>query len=415
VSVPIARSAERARVRTASACRYVSDSLYSPQERVAREPLTAWSQRLLSQMRSAVDESGQLCDIALAANCFNQAALVELFRGKMRSARQLCRSHLRWQLEGRRPPPSLPHGSAIQPFINLIRLDVLGGKDVHALASFAALDLARKGIRSAGCSCGSPIPEMLVELVSQNAEAAEIVETVFVIDSLKTLLRSGTPASIAEFCDRNAPGRPAMLSPFFTEARMIAVGRLGDYSSASGLADIEAQRNPELLLVFLVRLIELALFTEQPKRAVQQLLNPSLKIADAILATAPEIVSLGLIWRLALLVRMVGDANEALRIAQCVLARARAVNDEPFEVEVLAFLSRCASQSGDRSTWRSLLSLKLGETEYVGLRRRFREHYLPICSPNDRIGRDVFAPLLSWAAHARGSRYQKIALGDDPT
>ena len=63
------------------------------------------------------------------------------------------------------------------------------------------------------------LPMPIVELVATNQDAATLIETAFVIDSLKILLRSNRSDQIASFCDAEENGRPPLLRPFFSKQR----------------------------------------------------------------------------------------------------------------------------------------------------------------------------------------------------
>jgi hypothetical protein len=346
----------------------VSRAFYTPQVRVVRRPLLAWSTTLEEQLKGEFDHDGVSCRGSSVAFCFNQAALVELFRGRMDDAAELCKAQLQWQLSPTRlAEHALPHFSALQPFINLIRLDARRGDAELALGKFHTLEKIRVGIDSEG---QFRVPELLTELIRKERTAARLAETAFVIDSLKLLLQHEPPIEVLKFCEQHEAGRLAALSPIFAEARIIALCCLGQYNTAREYLHAEIDRDCALAYVFILRLIEMAL-VERDLRILQDLVEMAIELSRSSIVNTPDPNALAWLCRLATLLALTGRELDAFAMALSGLEMAKVIDDEPFQIEFLSFLSRSASSCDARSQFAELLRRKLAHTEYFDLKRRF--------------------------------------------
>jgi hypothetical protein len=173
------------------------DSLYES-GRVPRAPLRDWAAKLLTQLAALGSEPVAW---PYFAGGVNNAALIEVFRGDLQNAQEMCEIQLRWISRLLHAHGVLAAGNlAVQPWVNLGRLCRIRGDDEGALQRFALLVDTLAGV-----------PLRIGPVTFDAAAWRELVHTkvmlpelraVYVVESVKTYLAARDNTGAAEFLRR---------------------------------------------------------------------------------------------------------------------------------------------------------------------------------------------------------------------
>ena len=334
----------------------VSTALLLPQDRIPRGPLTTWAERLASDLvhyRRSFRKVRDLC-AAVARNA-NNTALVASMQGAASVARLLCQQQISWhyRLSKRSRDPAIA-AHAVQPWVNLARLDGMSGDWRAALARLARLqDYRARGRTYLGFV---QVPESGWQVAASTRPSFEAtLDAMYVIDSLKVLLLNREFTEVLAFASHLPPDCPDGLKRFVSEASAVAAARLGDAEGARRIAltALEIAQGWERV-VFKIRIAEISGVADTaqarnvaaPVVAVIQEVSPAKKSSLQILY---------ILQRLSTLCREIGMDGEACSVAKDVYDAARAAGDEVFEIESLRTLSVTAP-SAERGRWREALS-----------------------------------------------------------
>jgi hypothetical protein len=299
----------------------------------------------------------------------NNVALIAAHQGAFEVARKLCSSHVRWQVRlSRRSGDLSLGGHALQPWINLGRLEALTGSWQAALARFAQLR---------GCRPGSPIKLDRARVPGEGwqvlgdtiQDALRFVERAYVVESLKALLLNRRYADVLVFNEALTPDDHPGRSRLVIEATIVAAVGQGDFdrarkTAAAALGQTAAWER----LTFQLRLAETLACTGAADRA-GDLLHPIVRAAMNLSpATWCELQPLYVLARVAAVAREIGLEREAAAMAQRALDGARTARDEVFQLNALRILA--AVTTGDEHcAWKDSLDRLERVTEYQRERR----------------------------------------------
>jgi hypothetical protein len=344
----------------------VSRTLLLPQDRIAREALSPWAVRLTRELREARRGLRLRRHWAVAVSgTTNNAALIAAHRGDTRTAWELCEAHLRWQSRfGRRSGDPATTGHALQPWINLGRLEALDGRGEAAVQRFAVLQ---------GCAAGAALdlgrgrvaPAGWRVIADTSEEFGRYVERVRVVESLKALLLAHADAALLRFAATLGGGLPAALSRLVEEAVVVAAAGAGEHDRAARIAADAARASTGWTrMVFQLRLGETFAAADDTPRAAAVLapvLSAGLRLSPATLG---ELQALYVLTRAAAAGLEAGLALEAAGLARALLDGARAVRDQGFELAALRVLGRAAPPA-TRPRWLAELAALAEATEYA--------------------------------------------------
>lgn len=344
----------------------IAGTLLLPQDRIAREPLSCWASRLMAELEQERRAEWLAREhAAVLGGIGNNAALIAAHQGHSDTARAICEAQLGCQLRwaGKTGDAAIS-GHAMQPWINLGRLDAIAGEWEAALARFAAF---------AGARAGAPLRLGAVQtdgvawqvIGDTPAEFAEFTERVRIVESLKALLGNRRWAEVLAFAEEVPPELGVGTARLVREARIVALAQAGRHmeaeaSARDGLRDSAGWEQ----LVFQLRLAEVIAMAGSPARAAG-LLGPVLRAGlDLPAATCGRLQPLYVLTRAAVAACEVGMHDEAVRLARRLLEGARSAGDEIFELGCLRLLA-AAARADERPGWKEALGRLRSGTEYV--------------------------------------------------
>ena len=354
-----AESATRSRRRWPDV-EHVPTALLVPRDRPARPPLPAWVgevERALDEVPGADPDSG-----ALAA-CFRQAARIERYFGRLHLAEALCGAHLQWVRDesARRGDPALL-GLALDPWIELGRLDRLAGKEEASLRKLSRLPAARG---SASIALGAveirAADWPAIRAARPGIDAA--LDTTWIVESLQTMLAAKSFQRALAFAAREARDPADDAASFLAEARIVVHCHLGRRDAAWDEAGRQAgDVNRSFRPIFQLRAAQaLACFGGQ--RAALELLRDLVVQARGFrVAERPNTAKLHLLDQLTGLAASLGAAEVAAELGEAGLAGATHLRDEVLRA---SFLRRLADGN---SRWRDEYEDLRKRTWYAGLR-----------------------------------------------
>jgi hypothetical protein len=344
----------------------IAGTLLLPQDRIAREPLSCWASRLTADLgRERRAEWPPREQAAVLGGIANNAALIAAHHGYPARARAICeaqvRCHLRRAVD---TGDAAISGHALQPWINLGRLDAIAGEWEVALARFASL---------AGARAGAPIRLGTVQtdgvgwqvIGDTPNQFAEFVERVRIVESLKALLANRRWAEVLAFAEEIPPELGTGTARLVREARIVALVQAGwhveaEESARDGLRDSAGWEQ----MVFQLRLAEVIAMAGSIARAAG-LLRPVLRAGLGLpAATCGMLQPLYVLTRAAAAAHEVGMYEEAACLARRLLEGARFARDEIFELGCLRLLA-AAARANERPGWKEALDRLRSETEYV--------------------------------------------------
>ncbi|HEX6037839.1 hypothetical protein [Longimicrobium sp.] len=352
---------------TAAPAPSIAATILVPQDRVPRQPLGPWAAELarrtaevLRGVRGTHALAGELAGIG------NQAALIAASRGDAAVAWRLTERQLWWHgRQARRARDPGVAAWALQPWVNLGRLEALAGRWREALARFSGLgtyemtDTVQLGcVRLHGPAWRT--------LTRSREQFLRFLETVYVTDTLKALLLNRQWDRVPAFAAPFADGEQRWICE---EACVVAQCRAGAPRTAAARAGIAArQAQGWTRAVLRLRAAEAHACADEPQAAreilvrmarvvrevsVEQLANPSLAPVTARMAAAAQ---------------EAGLMEDAYALAGRVLQGARAARDECMQIDMLRLLADAAPER-ERETWAAALEAAEGTTEYARYRR----------------------------------------------
>jgi tetratricopeptide (TPR) repeat protein len=169
----------------------VHTAILLPHQRLIRQPLPSWAATLDATVRRVLAEGPELTieRARRTVACFNEVALVETYFGRRDRAATLCWGALDWVAAARRLTSSDDvWETAFQPFVNLGRLARIERRWRDSLDMFRTV---RNALHGQPPTLGViELDESALVAALRDAEVRRSLENMYVIDSLKTLLKA---------------------------------------------------------------------------------------------------------------------------------------------------------------------------------------------------------------------------------
>jgi len=327
----------------------IAGAILIPQDRIARQPLTPLAAELthrLQGIRRTVRGTHELS--AQISRIGNVAGLIAASRGEMAVAWRLTERHLWWHgRQARRSGDATVTAHALQPWVNLGRLESLAGRcdealsRLQGLSSFPISDRLELGcVRLSGPAWKALVPS--------RERFLEFLESIFVSDSLKAMLLNRRFDLVQPFAGR-LPGEGEL--HWIGEEACVAREARGWYRAVFRLRAAEAYTCAGEGTCAAGILTQMAGVVQQ--MSGKRKADPKLLPVTARLATACQ---------------EAGLAEFACLLARDVLNAARAARDEPIQIEMLRVLATTAP-AAERQSWAQAAWTLAGDTEYARYRR----------------------------------------------
>jgi hypothetical protein len=312
--------------------------LLNVHDQIARLAILPWLEELRSQL--ALVEHLPTTTVrwrSVIATCANRCALIESYRGKSASARRLCEIQWRWlESESNQNGAVDARALAIQPWINLGRLDWLGGDLDGALRRFAVFgELSETGKLSMG-ELAVPSRAWVHIGFESPQEQRRFGKSVFVVESLKAQLGRERYTETLTFADNVPRADEDGVRGFLEEAVVIALAGLGRIVAALNRA-LDTHRNAISWqrLISQFRCAELLAMAEDRNNA-RKLCGMTWAACDRLrLDASPQLFPLFLTAGVATLAAHLGEIDLAIKANIVVVRGARLLGDEPLELEAL--------------------------------------------------------------------------------
>ena len=354
----------------------------------------AGSHRFISFKSTAENSQSESLKIA---NCFNLAALIEAYAGRVDNATQLCHAQLLWLFRIFETTSSLEAlVSSLQPWINLGRIDYNQRRYEQALDRFRLLFDANKltGV------CFEPITinqEQWLEIKRVYPETQRVIDNVFIVDSIKAMLKGKYYTKILEFYDDYVSSEKLSFKEYLAEAKIIALSMIGEKNEAMRIADKQVasclDRNK---LSFMLRQVEtLIAFGNlyKAKRIIQQLY---LVVKKLNIDTSPNIHTLGYGMRVAELLYLLDKKELAYEIVAAGYYGATLLDDEPLQANFLEFLISTETDKNKLDIWKQELHNLLSNTCYWFLtKKKIDNNY----AEDSSCSTSLYQNLLEFAEH----------------
>lgn len=257
--------------------------ILTPQDRPVRLRLREWAalrQRDLMRLQTnAVYDDPEICGAVV--DCFNEAALIEVYYGRSNCAAYLCHAAMKWVDDlVRRTGSGWCYRFAVQPYVNLGRLDRIAKNWEQSLEKIRVAEEVSKGNPVAF----GPIilDKSVLEEMEKRFPDSSVLQNIFILDTLKTLLKAGWHAKVPDFFPNWESFPDSAHRYFICEASLIVWSKLKEYDRALELA-VACLRNGRQggnRLVFLYRRAEILACAGQRKEASRIVKN----LADAFAA-----------------------------------------------------------------------------------------------------------------------------------
>lgn len=160
--------------------------LLMPHDRIARRPLGVWADDLRDQLRRI--QEGDLTPyqhLHALAPCANNVSLMDVYRGDIRAAEEMCRAQYRSAADAAAGDETLS-AFCVQPWINLGRLYGRTGEPERALKMFQQLWNAARGEGTA-----DDVPDWVVTgleyLESGQDGGLRFCRSMYVLDSMQVM------------------------------------------------------------------------------------------------------------------------------------------------------------------------------------------------------------------------------------
>lgn len=345
----------------------IATGILSPQDRVPRAPLLSWATRLLRELADATTTVRGVRDLAgVFGYLGNNAGLIAALRGDTRMAWWLTERQVWWHgRQARRSRDAALAACAVQPWINLGRLEALAGKVDEALSRFSVLGTYDvSGRLEMGCV---RLGGSGWQAVSRSRdEFLHFLDAVYVSDSFKTLLMNGRFERVSRFSSSVAETPRWWLRE---EAGIVAESRLGDHTAALSRATTAAREatgwNRAVLRLRLAEAHACAGDVERARPILSQLAGVVRQLSGEAMAK-PDLMPITA--RLAGACHECGLADDACAVARHVLTGARTARDEMIEIEMLRLLAD-ASPDDEVQGWRDSAQAAVDATDYARFRR----------------------------------------------
>ncbi|HXT15556.1 MAG TPA: hypothetical protein VN706_07990 [Gemmatimonadaceae bacterium] len=277
-------------------------------------------------------------------------------------SRRLCELEAEWLIRfGDVHGDSAIRSLAIQPWVNIGRLDALEGNWAGALSRYA------------GLSSTSPCSALVVlghsieidDAVTADAPVTlrQMANNIYVLDSLQALLRNHQAGEMLEFVERLSPTCGREFQPFLREAAIVAHAELGRADEAVHLArSAAATVSGWPMLVFRLRLAE-TLAVGDNMSSSRAVLTPIASVVPRVsLEAVRDLSNLRILQRAATVAAVLCWPEAASALARVVFDGASTAGDEPLCIESARLLSTV--DSTDVARWTETRQRLEEETMY---------------------------------------------------
>ena len=350
----------------------ISVDLLTPHERPIKLPLQKWSKSVTDSFISlkSTAKNSQSESIKIAT-CFNLAALIEAYTGRVDNATQLCHAQLLWLFRISETTSSLEAlVTSLQPWINLGRIDYNQRRYEQALDKFRLLFDADKlaNIHFESIIIGQ---EKWKEIKRVYPETQQVIDNVFIVDSIKAMLKEKCYTKLLEFYDSYISSEKLSLKEYLTEAKIISLCMIGEKNEAMRIAEKQANfcldRNK---LSFMLRYIETLIAFGNLSKAKKRIQQLYLIIKRLNIDTSPNIHTLFYGMRVAELLYLLEKKELAYEIVETGYYGATLLDDEPLRANFLEFLLNIETDEHKLNNWKENLHYLLCNTGYWFLKKK---------------------------------------------
>jgi tetratricopeptide (TPR) repeat protein len=238
----------------------IVQDILTPQDRPVRLPLPLWAAARLNEFgllrQQSPYDKPETCGAIV--DCFNEAALIEVYYGRLDMAATLCHAAMRWvaglvDATG----SAFCYRFAFQPYVNLGRLDRIEKRWQESLDKFQVVEEAVKGrpVRFGPIA----VDRTSLESIAAKFPDPAVLRNIFILDTLKTLLKATWYDKLLRFFPSWIDD--PMKNDFICEAFLVALGCMQKPTQALELNDKFLRDNPKSgnRLVYLYRRIEILL------------------------------------------------------------------------------------------------------------------------------------------------------------
>ena len=328
--------------------------ILTPQDRPIRLPLEEWATARLGDFARLKENTAyhapEICgDIV---DCYNEAALIEVYYGRQAHAANLCHAAMKWVADLVEASGNAAcYRFAIQPYVNLGRLDRITKRWQESLDKFKVADEVSRGNPVA---FGPIILDPLsLEQMKNIFPDVTVLESIYILDTLKTLLKAEWHGRVLDYF-RNWESIPNLVHrDFICEAFLVALAGLQEYDQALELSS-QCLRNRlgRNRLVFLYRRAEILAATGQLEQAMRIVRN----LAVAFEGYRGELTQSKLIVLAALCHLMVRlGVSEVESLLRSGLAAASKLHDVFLERDFLQMLAQTSFRQDSKDEFQHSL------------------------------------------------------------
>jgi tetratricopeptide (TPR) repeat protein len=250
--------------------------ILTPQDRPVRLRLEEWATARLGDLahlkENAAYHEPEICGSIV--DCYNEAALIEVYYGRQAHATNLCHAAMKWVADVVKDSGNAAcYRFAIQPYVNLGRLDRIAKRWQESLDKFKVADEVSRGNPVAFGPI--VIDPLSLEQMASTFPDVTVLESIYILDTLKTLLKAEWYGMVLDYFP-NWESIPNLVHrDFICEAFLVALAGLEEYDRALELSG-QCLHNSQgrNRLVFLYRRAEILAAAgqlEQAMRIVQNL------------------------------------------------------------------------------------------------------------------------------------------------
>jgi hypothetical protein len=347
----------------------ISTTLLLPQDRIPREPLGLWARRLSAHLEASLADIRESAALArTVSGIANTAALIAISRGGKSGAWDLCSGQIRWLWRLSRRSGSAPVAVyAVQPWVNLGRLEAISGRCDEAAARFERL-MESDAAGALNLECFKVAADAWDGVPETRGAGQSHLLLVYVLDTLRALLINRRHEELLRFADRVEARFGDAMRSRLTEGAVVASSLLGDHARAEALARSGSRGSSGWnRFAFQLRLAEALACGGDREGAEAVLRRLGMLVLGLSAGAKAELQNLYVLCRLAGACRELGLDDLAAAVARDALEGARAAGDEVFQIEGLRILAD-VSPFPERLQWEAALGTLEGETEYARYR-----------------------------------------------
>ena len=363
--LPVRRSVSRASaVEVTSAGFRRPTGLLWPYERPPKSPLDGWASCLIAQLDTAPSSPA-----ATNATVLNQAALIFSHLGHTDVAAAVCHAHIAWV--GRFVPSD--HrvlAQAIQPWINLGRLDILAGHRSQGRSRLAvAAKLAHhETVELDGCRI---TPEDWRCLIGTDPLLRPAVMNAYVVDTVESWLATADYAAAMSFVDDVEKMAETAYRRALVETRFLCQIELSEVDAALDVVASASQLDDDLKLALRCHLLHGLIDAGVDVQAHELLALVTQLLLDRNWDTVPP-VRLPQFFRLfaagAHSAERLGADRRTIALGRKLVALATRAGDQVMRINTLQALSAVdGGATGGRYT--DLLAEAIVGCDYAAIRR----------------------------------------------